>query len=208
MQGVAQPPQFHPEGDVWTHTLMLLENLRSPTITLALGALLHDVGKPLTFRVADRIRFDGHAEVGAQLSETLLRRLRYSNEEIRQVVSLVRNHLRFMEAPRMKESTLKRFMRLPHFDEHLELHRLDCLASHRRLDHYELVWNKWKSMPPAVLRPTPLLTGDDLIAQGMQPGPEFKKILAALEEAQLDGTLRTRDQALGWLRNLRGQHPL
>lgn len=202
MRGVQQPPEFHPEGDVWTHTLMLLENLDRPTLTLALGALLHDAGKPPTFRVAERIRFDSHAAVGAQMAEEILKRLRYSNDEIRQVAALVKNHLRFMEAPRMKESTLKRFMRLPHFEEHLELHRLDCLASHRRLDNYNLVREKWESLPPEAIRPAPLLTGDDLIRFGLEPGPEFKRILSALEDAQLDGTLQTREQALEWLRNL------
>jgi len=202
MRGVQQPPEFHPEGDVWTHTLMLLENLDRPTLTLALGALLHDAGKPPTFRAAERIRFDSHAAVGAQMAEEILKRLRYSNDEIRQVAALVKNHLRFMEAPRMKESTLKRFMRLPHFEEHLELHRLDCLASHRRLDNYNLVREKWESLPPEAIRPAPLLTGDDLIRFGLEPGPEFKRILSALEDAQLDGTLQTREQALEWLRNL------
>ena len=203
MKGVEQPPEFHPEGDVWTHTLLLLENLNHPTLTLALGALLHDVGKPPTFRIAERIRFDGHADLGAEMAGSILRRLRFSNDEIRQVESLVRNHLRFMDATRMKESTLKKFMRLPRFDEHLELHRLDCLASHRRLDHHDFVRQKWESTPPEVIRPVPLLTGDDLIAQGLHPGPEFRKILSALEEAQLDGILQCRDQALQWLRDFR-----
>lgn len=204
MQGVPQPPQFHPEGDVWTHTLMLLENLQNPTLTLALGALLHDVGKPPTFRVAERIRFDGHAAAGAQIAEKILRRLRYSTEETRQVVALVENHLRFMEAPRMKESTLKRFMRLPRFEEHLELHRLDCLGSHRKLDNYHLVRARWETMAKEEIHPAPLLTGDDLIALGLIPGPEFKRILSALEEAQLEGELKTREEALEWLRDFRG----
>jgi poly(A) polymerase len=203
MQGVAQPPEFHPEGDVWTHTLLLLENLRTPTLTLALGALLHDVGKPPTFRRADRIRFDGHAEIGAGMAGDILRRLRYSNDEIRQVEALVANHLRFKDAPMMKDSTLKRFLRLPAFEEHLELHRLDCVASHRRLDHYEYVLRRRTELPAEALRPAPLLTGDDLIAAGYVPGPEFGRVLRALEEEQLDGRVTGRQQALEWLRHLR-----
>ena len=202
MKGVAQPPQFHPEGDVWVHTLMLLEGLKpSGSATLAVGALLHDVGKPPTFRVApDRIRFDGHAEVGTKMAEEICRRLRFSNDDTNRICALVANHLRFIDVPRMKESTLKRFLRLPQFDEHLELHRLDCLASHGDLSLYELVEQKLASTPPAEIRPAPLLTGDDLIAAGYTPGPSFKEILRAVEDAQLEGTLTDKTQALGFVR--------
>ncbi|HXE91760.1 MAG TPA: CCA tRNA nucleotidyltransferase [Terriglobales bacterium] len=202
MKGVAQPPQFHPEGDVWVHTLMLLEGLKpgcSPT--LALGALLHDVGKPPTFRVApDRIRFDGHAEVGTKMAEEICRRFRFSNDQTEQVCALVANHLRFIDVPRMKQSTLKRFLRLPQFEEHLELHRLDCLASHGDLSVYELVKQKLVSTPPEQIRPKPLLTGDDLIAAGYVPSPRFKEILRAVEDAQLEGTLADKPQALEFVR--------
>src|ERR1041385_3953344 len=166
MKGVEQPPEYHPEGDVWTHTLMLLEQLQKPTVTLALGALLHDVGKPPTFRVAERIRFDGHVEKGVEMTEEILTRLRFSNEQIRQVTALVGNHMRFKDAPQMKMSTLKRFLRLERFPEHLELHRLDCISSHGRLDNYELMKNKLKELPSSELKPQPLLTGRDLIAEG------------------------------------------
>jgi len=124
MKGVEQPPEFHPEGDVWTHTLLMLDGMRDPASTLAFGVLLHDVGKPATFRREDRIRFNGHAELGARMAVEILGRLRCSNEEIGRVEALVAGHLRFADVGRMRESTLKRFLRQPYFDEHLELHRL------------------------------------------------------------------------------------
>ncbi len=196
MRGVQQPPEFHPEGDVWTHTLLMLEAMRNPTPTLALGVLLHDVAKPPTFRVADRIRFDGHAELGARMAEQILTRLRFSSEEIARVEALVRHHLRFKDAPAMKQSTLKRFLRMEYFEEHLELHRLDCLSSHRRLENYEFVRDKLRSLPAEVLRPERLVSGDDLIALGYPPGPRFSEMLAAVEDAQLEGRIGTREQAL------------
>ena len=141
MKGVPQPPQFHPEGDVWIHTLLMIEGLPAgASPTLAWGVLLHDVGKPPTFRPAsqtgDRIRFDHHVDVGVRMAEAICRRYRFSNEETEQIVALVANHMRFMAVDQMRKSTLKRFVRLPHFEEHLELHRLDCLSSHRKLDSY------------------------------------------------------------------------
>ncbi len=203
MQGVQQPPQFHPEGDVWVHTLMLLEGLKPDSSrTLALGALLHDVGKPPTFRVADRIRFDGHAEVGAKMAEEICRRFRMSNEETTQVSALVANHMRFGDVKRMKDSTLKRFLRLPLFDEHLELHRLDCLGSHRKLELYDFARQKLNDVPPDQICPTPLITGDDLIRAGYRPGPQFKELLTAVEDAQLDGSVSTKDEALALVQSL------
>ncbi|HKX00798.1 MAG TPA: CCA tRNA nucleotidyltransferase [Bryobacteraceae bacterium] len=201
MKGVAQPPEFHPEGDVWTHTLLLLEKLDSPSVTLALGALLHDVGKPPTFRIAERIRFDGHVEKGVAMATGILTRLRFSSDQIRQVLALIANHMRFKDAPQMRESTLKRFLRLEKFPEHLELHRIDCLSSHGNLENYELMQRKLEEMPPAALKPTPLLTGDDLIADGYRPGPQFSEILAAVEDAQLEGKIQTRDEALSLVRS-------
>jgi len=196
MKGVAQPPEFHPEGDVWVHTLLLLEKFERPTATLAWGALLHDVGKPPTFRVAERIRFDGHVEEGVRLAHGILGRLRFSREDQEQVEALVENHMRFKDAHRMKESTLKRFLRLPRFAEHLELHRLDCLASSGRLDNYEFVRRKLTELPEEELKPAPLLTGRDLIAVGYTPGPDFSKILAAVDDAQLEGRIHSREEAL------------
>jgi len=202
MKGVGQPPEFHPEGDVFVHTLLLLENLPNPCpLTLAWGALLHDVGKPPTFRVApDRIRFDGHVEVGVKMAEEICRDLRFSNDDTEQIVALVDNHMRFGHATRMKESTLKKFLRKPAFDEHLALHRADCLASHRNLATYEFVQQKRAEIPPEKMRPSPLVTCDDLIAAGHAPGPKFREILNAVEDAQLEGRLPSRDAALEFVR--------
>ena len=201
MKGVAQPPEFHPEGDVFVHTLLLLDHLPSPCpMTLAWGALLHDVGKPATFRVADRIRFDGHVAVGVRIAEEICSRLRFSNDETEQILALVDNHMRFADVPRMKQSTLKKFLRIPRFDEHLALHRADCLASHRHLATYDLVRQKREEIPPEAMRPSPLVTGDDLIAAGHVPGPKFREILSAVEDAQLEGRLPSRDAALEFVR--------
>jgi poly(A) polymerase len=198
MKGVEQPPEFHPEGDVFVHTLLLLENLPQPCpITLAWGALMHDVGKPATFRRApDRIRFDEHAKVGTKMAEAICRRLRFSNEDTEQILLLVENHMRFGDVERMKPSTFKRFIRLPRFDEHMQLHRLDCEASHRSLRLYDFTREKRAELPASAIRPEPLITGDDLIAAGYAPGPVFKQILSAVEDAQLDGGLQSMKQAM------------
>ncbi len=203
MKGVQQPPEFHPEGDVFVHTLMLLENLPCPCPpTLAWGALLHDVGKPATFRVApDRIRFDGHVDVGVKIAEEICQRLRFSNHDAAQVLALVDNHMRFGHATRMKESTLKKFLRLPGFDEHLALHRADSLASHGNLSTYEFIEKKLEEIPSEKIRPVPLVTGDDLIAAGYVPGPKFREILEAVEDAQLEGRLLSREAALEFVKS-------
>ena len=196
LKGVEQPPQFHPEGDVWTHTLMMLDGLDHPSISLALGVLLHDVGKPGTFRIAERIRFDGHVEKGIEIAHQLLSRLRYPHHVIEQVEALIENHMKFMEVPRMRESTLKRFMRLPDFEEHMQLHRLDCLNSHGALDNYDFVRQKQLELPPEQLKPKPLLTGRELIAAGYKPGPMFGVVLGEIEDAQLEGRIQTPEEAL------------
>jgi poly(A) polymerase len=196
MKGVQQPAEFHPEGDVWTHTLMLLERLERPTATLSWAALLHDVGKPPTFAVRERIRFDRHATVGARMAVEILERLRFANEDVRRVEALVANHLRFKDVVEMRPSTLKRFLRMEHFDEHLELHRLDCVASHRLLGNYEFVRRKLAEIPPQDLRPKPLINGDDLVTAGFHPGPPFAAILGAIEDAQLEGRVHTQSEAL------------
>ena len=201
MKGVEQPPQYHPEGDVWIHTRMMLEGLGPGTSpALAWGVLLHDVGKPPTFRSAvttgDRIRFDGHVEVGVPMAEAICKRLRFSGEDTEQVKALVANHMKFKDVAQMRKSTLKRFVRQPRFDEHLELHRLDCGASHGRLDAYEAVRKLLAETPPEQVRPARLLTGDDLKDMGYSPGPEFQRILTALEDAQLEGLIQTRDEAI------------
>lgn len=206
MKGVAQPPEFHPEGDVWVHTLMMLERLPpgSPA-TLAWAVLLHDVGKPPTFKsseeTGDRIRFDGHAEIGARMAVAICRRLRFSLYDTEQIEALVANHLRFKDVFQMRPATLKRFVRLPRFEEeHLELHRLDCLASHGNLDAYEFVRRFLRETPPEEVRPPRLLTGEDLKAMGFRPGPLFKEILQAVEEGQLEGRLTRREDAVDFVR--------
>ena len=202
MKGVAQPPQFHPEGDVFVHTVLLLDHLPRPcSATLAWGALLHDVGKPATFRVAsDRIRFDNHVEVGVRMAEEVCRRLRFSASDSQQVLALVDNHMRFGQATRMNQSTLKRFLRTPDFDEHLALHRADSLASHGSLSTYEFVEEKLAEIPEEVRRPAPLINGDDLIAFGHLPGPKFRDILDAVEDGQLEGRLASREAALEFVK--------
>ena len=202
MKGVAQPPEYHPEGDVWRHTLLLLEQLHQPTPTLALGALLHDVGKPPTFRVAERIRFDGHVEAGVRLARGILTRLRFSREDSEQVEALIDNHMRFKDVSHMKESTLKRFLRLPKFAEHLELHRLDVMSSNKRLDNYVLAKGKLEEYGAEHLQPKPLVTGADLIGMGYEPGPQFSQILAILEDAQLEGRTRSHDEAMDLVREM------
>ncbi len=198
MKGVEQPPQYHPEGDVWVHTLLLLSMLEpGVSKTLAWGALLHDVGKPPTFRVApDRIRFDGHVEVGIRMAEEICRRYRMSNEETEQIMALVANHMRFGDVESMKDSTFKRFIRLPKFDEHLELHRIDSLSSHAILDLYRYTKDKMAQLPPEEVRPKLLISGYDLIDAGYRPGPEFKEMLSAVEDAQLEGRVRSREEAM------------
>jgi poly(A) polymerase len=206
MKGVAQPPQFHPEGDVWIHTLMLLEQLEAGcAMTLAWGALLHDVGKPPTYREApDRIRFDGHVEVGVAIGAEICRRFRFSNDETHQILALIENHMRFADAPRMKASTLKRFFRLENFPEHLALHRMDCLAAHRNVDIWNFVRERYESIPEEAVRPVPLITGRELIAAGYTPGPAFKEVLRAIEDAQLEGSITTQEEALALAREKLG----
>ena len=201
MKGVEQPPQFHPEGDVWIHTLLMLEKLPAGcSPTLAWGVLLHDVGKPATFTPASgpdgRIRFDRHAEVGTRMAEEICRRFRFSNDDTEQIAALVASHMKFKDVLQMKPATLKRFARLNRFDEHLELHRLDCSSSHRMLDNYDFVRRFMDETPAEEIRPPRLLTGDDLLAIGLKPGPAFKEILNAVEEAQLNDSISTREEAL------------
>lgn len=201
MKGVQQPPQFHPEGDVWTHTLLLLGQLEPGCpMTLAWGALLHDVGKPSTFRLAERIRFDGHVEVGLAIGAEVCRRFRFSHDETRHILALIENHMRFMDAPRMKDSTLKRFFRLDGFDQHLALHRMDCLAATGNLDNWNYVRQRYETMPAEAVRPRPLITGRELITAGYQPGPAFRPMLQAVEDAQLEGLIATPEEALNLLR--------
>jgi len=206
MQGIEQPPQYHPEGDVWNHTMLMLEGLEAQcSATLAWGVLLHDVGKPATFRSAketgDRIRFDGHVEVGMAMARAILDRLRFSNDDTEQILSLVEHHMKFKDVDDMRPATLKRFVRLPHFEEHLALHRLDCLSSHRNLEAYWFVSNYIKETPPEVVRPTRLISGEDILDLGYAPGPVVGRILSAVEEGQLNGELASREDAISFVKS-------
>jgi poly(A) polymerase len=207
MQGVEQPPQYHPEGDVWTHTLMLLDQLPAgASPTLAWGMLLHDVGKPATFtppdpaKPGDRIRFNGHVDVGVAVARTILTRLRFSGDDADQILALIKHHMQFGDVMQMKQSTLKRFLRLPKFEEHLALHRADCLSSHGNLDMYAFAKQRYEDLGEEQIRPRLLLTGEDLIAAGYKPGPQFRVMLEAAEDAQLEGTIATKKEALRLVR--------
>ncbi|HEX4378859.1 MAG TPA: CCA tRNA nucleotidyltransferase [Candidatus Acidoferrum sp.] len=206
MKGVQQPPQYHPEGDVWTHTLLMIEQLPAGTpATLAWGVLLHDVGKPPTFRpiseTGDRIRFDGHAGVGERMGGEICRRFRFSNEDTEQIVALIANHMRFKDVDRMRAATLKRFVRMPRFDQHMELHRLDCTSSHRLLNAYNFIQTMLAETPHEEIHPPKLLTGDDLLAMGYRQGPLLGQILGMLEDAQLEGKVGTREDAAQFVRS-------
>ena len=205
MRGVPQDAEFHPEGDVWTHVQLLFEHLDAPSAELAWGALLHDIGKPSTFRLsstskpmvrAERIRFHGHDAVGAEMAAAVCGRLRMSNEARRVIGTLVAEHMRISHVRQMRPSTLLRLLREPHFPELLELHRADCLASHGKLDLYEFCQEQLAALKKDHLRPPTLLTGNDLIALGFAPGPLFREILAAVEDAQLEGQLDSYQSAL------------
>jgi poly(A) polymerase len=227
MDGVEQPPEFHPEGDVLTHTLLMLEYMNPPetaepgaadpgtegdaggparpdrvpaTPVLAMGVLLHDIGKPPTFEIRDRIRFNNHAGVGAEMAEAILRRLRFPRREGRSIRALVRDHLKFIEVRNMRESTLKRFLMEEDFVNHLELHRLDCLASHGDLSNWEFCRERLAALEAESPPGQRLVTGDDLIALGFTPGPLFKEILTYVEDLQLEGRVTTREEALDAVR--------
>ncbi|MDH5682364.1 MAG: CCA tRNA nucleotidyltransferase [Spirochaetota bacterium] len=202
LKGLQQPEEFHPEGDVFVHTMLLLENMRNPRKELAFAALLHDVGKALTYSKTDRIRFHDHDKQGAMLTKDICSRLKLSNRETHDVVDLVAQHMRFMNVRDMRESKLKRFLRQDNFTDHLELHRLDCVASHGKLDHYQFCRDKLKeyeSQPEEALRPPRLIHGEALIELGFRPGPLFKTILEEVENAQLEGILQSREDAINYI---------
>jgi poly(A) polymerase len=201
LKGVAQSPDHHPEGDVWVHTLGLLEQLHQPRETLALGALLHDIAKPRTAqRTEKRITFYGHCEIGADMAVAICQRLRRSHATWERVAYLVRDHLRLVHAPEMRLSTLKRFLAHDGIEELLELARLDALASNRDLTYYDFCRQKLQDLGREEIKPQPLIRGRDLLALGLEPGPRLGEILDAVSEAQLDGTLTTGEQALAWVR--------
>jgi tRNA nucleotidyltransferase/poly(A) polymerase len=202
LKGCEQPPEFHPEGDVFVHTRLMLSLLpEHVSVPLAFAVLFHDLGKPPTMERdgTGRIRFNGHESVSARLTGQIMRRLRFSNEEIEATVEMVQNHMVFKDVQNMRVARLKRFMARPTFDDELELHRVDCLGSHGLLDNYEFLGRRREEFASEPLIPPPLLTGHDLIAMGWKPGPEFKEVLDAVQMGQLEGTLRTRDEALSWV---------
>jgi poly(A) polymerase len=196
MKGVEQPPEFHPEGDVFVHTMKMLEMLHRPSPTLALGVLLHDVAKPRTQTFEDRIRFNGHEKLGAEMAADICARLRLSNAETERVVWLVGQHMRVSSVREMREAKLKRLIREEGFSELLELFRIDCASSHRRMDTYEWLRDRAATLPPEAVRPIPLITGADLIALGYTPGPQFAEILRTIEDLQLEGALTSREAAI------------
>lgn len=200
MKGCEQPAAFHPEGDVWTHTLLALDHLDKPTTTLAFGVLLHDVGKPLTQTFEDRIRFNNHDKVGADVADAICRRLHLSNEERERIVWLVDQHMRLAVAADMRESRLKRFAREDGFHELVELGRIDCLASHGDLGFIEWIEAYLRDHKPEEIKPEPLLRGRDLIAMGYTPGPLFSTILQQVEDMQLEGQLLDREAACAYVR--------
>src|SRR5882724_10352003 len=202
MKGVEQPAEFHPEGDVFQHTRLMLDTLpANPSLVLAFAVLLHDVGKPPTFaRAPDRIRFNEHDRIGAEMTETILRRLRFSNDEIEKITLCVREHMKFQFVKEMRQAKLKRLMARETFPDELELHRIDCASSHRNLENYEFLKAKAAEMPPEVLKPQPFLTGHDLLALGLKPGPLVGQILHEVEEMQLEERLTSRDEALEFAR--------
>ena len=203
LKGCAQPPQFHPEGDVFRHTRLMLELLPDEvSLPLVLSVLFHDIGKPPTASVdeAGRIRFNGHDRIGAEMTEALMQRLRFSRAEIDATVEAVRQHMVFKDVPNMRIAKLKRFMARPTFADELELHRVDCAGSHGMLDNYEFLQRKREEFANEPIIPPPLVTGDDLIALGLRPGPHFGEILEAIETQQLEGTLGDRPAALAWVK--------
>jgi putative nucleotidyltransferase with HDIG domain len=206
MIGCEQPPEFHPEGDVYTHTMLALSLLEdNASDTLLWGTLLHDVGKPPTQTFEDRIRFSGHDGVGTKIAEEILRRFKFSNDFIEHVCALVENHMKFSAAEKMRVSKLKRFFALPKFDEHMELHRVDCESSHGGTEHYEFVKEKLKTYEATpeevtVAKLPRIFTGHDLIEMGYVVGPIFRDILTDVEDHQLEGTITTKEQAIAYVK--------
>jgi poly(A) polymerase len=208
LKGCEQPPQFHPEGDVFVHTRLMLTLLKEdPSLSLVLSVLLHDIGKPATFSYdeeADRIRFNGHDKIGSGMATTILRRLKYPNKIIEEVTEMVDNHMTFKDVQKMREAKLKRFMARSTFEDETELHRVDCLGSWGGLDNYDFLNQKRADFDNEPIIPPPLLTGNDLIEIGWNPGPELGKILTKVQDLQLEGSLSTKVEALDWVNS---NHP-
>jgi poly(A) polymerase len=203
MKGCLQPEQFHPEGDVFQHTRLMLSLLpEKVSVPLVCSVLFHDVAKPVTATVDEtgRIRFNEHDRIGAEMTEAIMGRLRFSRAEIDATVEMVRQHMVFKDVPKMRVAKLKRFMARPTFEDELELHHVDCASSHRMMDNYEFLLRKREEFANEPIIPPPLVRGDDLIALGLKPGPKFGEILEAAETRQLEGTLHNREEALEWLK--------
>ena len=204
LKGCEQPPQFHPEGDVFVHTRLMLSLLKdNPSIELVLSVLLHDIGKPATYsfdEAADRIRFNGHDKLGAEMSNQILRGLKFSNSIIEDVVQMVANHMTFKDVQKMRQSKLKRFMSRSTFSDEKELHRVDCLGSWGGLDNYDFLNEKMIEFANEPIIPTPLLTGKDLIEFGWAPGPNLGETLNSVQDLQLEGTLNSKEEALEWVK--------
>ena len=213
MHGIEQPPRFHPEGDVWEHTMIMLDILSTGTAphtppALAWGVLLHDVGKPLSRTEDERgVHFYGHSKVGVHMAEDIARRLRFSRAQREQVMALIHHHMEFMNVQKMRPSRLKRFLRMPEFDLHLQLHRLDCLASHGMTDHYDFCVDRLNSLETEALHPERLLTGNDLVAMGIAPGRRIGEILRLLEEEQLENRISSKKEALAFVQRYFKEHP-
>ena len=209
LKGCEQPAQFHPEGDVFVHTRAMLELLAPDApVGVVLSVLFHDIGKPPTFRYhkdEDRIRFSGHDRVGAEMTERVMERLRFSRADTERTVEAVRQHMVFKDVQNMRTAKLKRFMAREGFDEELELHRVDCQSSHGALDNYDFLKAKAEEFANEPLIPPPLVTGHDLMALGWKPGPHFGPMLEAVQTAQLEGTLTTKEDALAWIK---ANHPI
>ncbi len=207
LKGCEQPPQFHPEGDVFVHTRLMLSLLKdAPSIELVLSVLLHDIGKPATYSFdeeADRIRFNGHDKLGAEMSEQILRDLKFSNSIIEDVVQMVANHMTFKDVQKMRQSKLKRFMSRSTFNDEIELHRVDCLGSWGGLDNYDFLNKKMVEFANEPIIPKPLLTGKDLIKLGWSPGPDLGQTLNSVQDMQLEGKLNSKDEALDWVKSNR-----
>lgn len=204
MKGCEQPPQFHPEGDVFKHTRIMLDLLpQEASLPLVFSVLFHDIGKPPTSSLDEngRIRFNGHDRIGAEMTELVMQRLRFSRAEIEATVEAVRQHMVFKDVPNMRVAKLKRFMARPTFEDELELHRVDCASSHGMMDNYDFLRQKKEEFANEPIIPPPLVRGDDLIALGLKPGPRFGEILEAVETRQLEGALTNREEALKWVKN-------
>ena len=203
MKGCLQPEQFHPEGDVFQHTRLMLSLLpEEVSVPLVFSVVFHDMAKPVTATVDEtgRIRFNEHDRIGAEMTQVIMERLRFSRAEIDATVEMVRQHMVFKDVPKMRVAKLKRFMARPTFEDEIELHRVDCASSHRVMDNYEFLLRKREEFANEPIIPPPLVRGDDLIALGLKPGPRFGEILEAVETRQLEGTLRNREEALEWLK--------